>query len=141
VLTIDRTAHADVAAPPERCAAVLADVESYPSWAGLISGVDVLAPDRVRLHAQVIGLPVHMDCSLELGPDRAVLRRLPYGDDDPESYVATWTVEPNGTGSAVELRVQAELDAPGPASMLRGRAEKKLADDLLEDFAKAVSAA
>jgi hypothetical protein len=136
VLTIDRTARAEVAATPERCLERLGDVESYPSWSSLIRGAERVG-DRVRLRAELLSVSFEMDCVLELGPDRVVLRRLPNDDGDEERFEAVWTVTPgeSGQSSDVELHVVAALDAPGPARLIRGRVERRLADDLLEDFA------
>ena len=122
-------------APPERCLERLADVEAYPSWASLIRRAEVLG-DRVRVRAEMLGVAFEMDCALELGPDRAVLRRLPYDREDDERYEATWTVAPVAGGSDVELHVAAAIDAPGPARLLRGRVERRMVDDLLADFVR-----
>jgi Polyketide cyclase / dehydrase and lipid transport len=137
VLTIDRSAEASVAAPPERCLERLADVAAYPSWASLIRTAERVG-DRVRLVAELLGVSFAMDCELELTADRAVLRRLPYSDDDEERFEATWLVAREGGGSRVELRVEAALDAPGPAHLLRGRIERRVVDELLADFARSL---
>jgi Polyketide cyclase / dehydrase and lipid transport len=137
VLTIERRASATVAAPPERCLERLADVEAYPSWASLIKRVECV-DGRIRLRAELLGLPFVMDCTLEVAGERAVLRRLPYSDDDEERYEATWVVAPEGGGTRVELHVAAALDAPGAARVVRGRIERRLADDLLADFARSL---
>lgn len=144
MLRIDRTVEDEVAAAPKRCLALLADVERYPEWSELIAAVEVVergpggAPAKVRLRAQVLGLPVMMDCALDVGPDGAALRRLPYDADDEERYEAAWEVRPRGAGSVVSLHVVAALDAPGPAALLRRRVERRLADDVIADFARAV---
>ena len=114
---------------------VLAAVDDYPSWASLISEAEVLEPGRVRLRAHVMGIPLEMVCGLEVGENRAVLTRIPYDPDDDERYTAAWTVR----SGEVELHVEAELDAPSAAGFMRGRIERKLADDLLEDFARRVA--
>jgi succinylarginine dihydrolase len=137
VLTIERTATASVAATPERCLERLADVAAYPSWASLIRSAD-LVEGRVRLVAEVLGVGFAMDCDLEVAADRAVLRRLPYSDDDEERFEATWTVAPADGGARVELRVEAALDAPGAARFVRGRIERRLVDDLLADFSRSL---
>ena len=137
MLTIDRSASISVPAPAERCLERLADVGGYPSWASLIRQAEPLG-DRVRLRAELLGVPFVMDCVLEVGSGQAVLRRLPYGADDDERYEATWTVTPDGPGARIELRVVAALDAPGPARFVRGRIERKLADELLQDFARSL---
>ena len=137
MLTIDRTARALVTAAPGRCLDRLSDVEAYPSWASLIRRAEVVG-ERVRLRAELLGLPFEMDCTLEVGPDRAVLRRLPYDPGDDERYEATWTVTEAAGGADVELHVVAAIDAPGPARLLRGRVERRMVDDLLEDFARSL---
>jgi Polyketide cyclase / dehydrase and lipid transport len=140
ILRIDRNVSGGVDAPPSRCLEVLADVETWPDWSRLIAAVEVLErggdgrPSAARLRADVLGLKVIMDCVLEFGPDRALLRRVPYGPGDDERYEATFTV---GDGT-VDLQVTAAIDAPGPAGVLRGRVSKRLADDLLADFVAAV---
>jgi hypothetical protein len=144
MLTIDHSARTEVAAAPARCLEVLAAVGDYPRWASLIGVAEVLehGPDgsaeKVRLRADLFGLSVDMVCVLELGADQAVLRRLPNDANDPERYVSGWTVAPSGTGSAVELHVVAAIEAPGPAGLLRGRVARRLVDELLADFARAV---
>jgi hypothetical protein len=138
MLKIDHAASARVAAPPARCLEVLADVEGYPRWASLIGSSSVLAPGRVRLRAGLLGVGFEMDCALELGDGRAVLRRLPYDIDDPERYEATWTVTAQGEGAQVALHVVAAIEAPGPAAILRKSVSKRLVDDLLSDFAKGI---
>jgi hypothetical protein len=140
MLRIERTVRAEVAAPPSRCLAVLGDVEGYARWARLVRAAE--ADDgTVRLRAEVLGMTVEMACELELGADTAVLRRLPYDDADDERFTAAWTVRAAGAGAAVELSVTAAIDLPGPAGVLRGRIERRLADDLLADFAVAAPAA
>lgn len=144
MLTIDHSARTKVAAAPARCLEVLAAVDGYPRWASLIGAAEVLerrpdgAVEKVRLRADLFGMSVVMDCALELSADRAVLRRLPYDANDPERYVATWTVAATGGSSSVDLHVVAAIEAPGPASLLRGRVARRLVDDLLADFGRAV---
>jgi Polyketide cyclase / dehydrase and lipid transport len=140
MLRIDRNVTARVDAPLTRCVEVLAEVERWPEWARLIADAEVLAqgqdgrPSAVRLHADVLGLKVVMDCALEFGVDRALLRRVPYDPEDEERYQAAWRI---GDGR-VDLHVTAAIDAPGPAGLLRGRVSKRLADDLLDDFVSVV---
>jgi hypothetical protein len=141
LLEIDRTAEKTVDAPPERCMQLLEAAVDYPSWASLIETVEVLGEGRVRLRVEIFGRHVVMDCRLSLGPGQALLERLPYEEDDEERYVATWKVAPGDSDgfSEVSLHVLAALEAPGPARVLRGRIERRLADDLLDDFARAAS--
>jgi hypothetical protein len=137
VLTIDRTARASVAATPARCLERLSAVEAYPSWSSLIKSAERVG-ERVRLEAELLGISFVMECELEVGAARALLRRVPYDERDDERFEATWTVAPVAAGSEVELHVVGALDAPGPARLLRGRVERRLADDLLADFTRAL---
>jgi hypothetical protein len=137
MLHIDGTARTRTAASAARCLEVLADVDRYPDWSSLITTVDRLDGGRLRLSAQVLGFSVRMTCVVDLAPDRAVMRRVPNEPGDEESYVATWSVRPEGTGTEVQLHVVAALAAPGPASIIRGRVQRALVDDLLADFAAA----
>jgi len=138
VLHIDGTARTQVPAGPARCLEVLAAAEDYPKWSSLLAEVERTGDGELALRATVLGLSVHMRCTLEIGPDRAVMRRVPHGPDDDERYEATWTVTPDGAGSVVALHTVADLAAPGPASLLRGRVTRALVDDLLADFVRAV---
>lgn len=143
MLDIDRTASVKTPETPEQCLARLADIDGYASWARLISSAEVIdraaggRPAIVRLRARVFGLAVELRCELELSSGRAVLRRLDESADDPESYVATWTVRPRDGATTVDLHVRARLEAPGAAMPLRGRIARRLVDELLDDFARA----
>ncbi|MEA2412314.1 MAG: hypothetical protein QOC77_2875, partial [Thermoleophilaceae bacterium] len=111
MLEIDRTARAQVAAPPAHCVERLADVQDYPRWASLITSAARIGESRVRLRAELLGVGFEMDCELELGDDWVVLRRLPNDDGDDERFEAVWTAAPG----ELTLHVTAALDAPGPA--------------------------
>jgi hypothetical protein len=136
VLEIDRTVSSPVGAPLARCAELLADVEGYPRWASLIESA-AAAGDAVQLRAAVLGVSFEMTCSLEVAEDRVVLARIPHDADDEERFRADWTLAPG----EVRLHVHAVLDAPGPARLIRGRVERRIADDLLADFVRAADAA
>jgi hypothetical protein len=138
MLRLDRTARADVAASPSACLGLLGDIEGYPRWSRLVRSAEAHG-DAIRLRAEVLGATVEMECTLELGRDTAVLRRLPHDDADDERFTATWTVRRNGSGATVQLHVIAAIDLPGPAGLLRGRIERRLADDLLADLVAAAA--
>ena len=144
MLAVDRTVQAEVSATPEQCLARLADVAQYPTWSSLITSADIRDPRpdgstaRASLRAEVLKLGVEMDCALDVSDDRAVLRRLPYDAEDQERFTTAWTVTPSAQGSLIALHVEAALDAPGPANLLRRRIERALVDDLLADFVRAL---
>ena len=136
MLRLDRTVRADVGASPSVCLGLLGDVEGYPRWSRLVRSAEGHG-DAIGLRAEVLGLTVEMDFVLELGRDTAVLRRLPYDAGDDERFIAAWTVRRMGAGATVQLHVTAAIDLPGPTALLRGRVERRLADDLLADFVAA----
>jgi hypothetical protein len=138
MLRLDRTVRADVAASPSACLNLLGDVEGYPRWSRLVRSAEA-HDDAIGLRAEVLGLTVEMECALEVGRDTAVLRRLPYDEGDDERFTATWTVRRKGVGATVQLHVTAAIDLPGPAGLLRGRIERRLADDLLADLVAAAA--
>jgi hypothetical protein len=129
MLEIDRTARAGVAATAARCRERLADVKDYPRWSSLIKSAE-REGERVRLRAELLGVSFAMVCELEVSDERVTLRRVPHDSEDAERFEAMWTLAPG----EVALHVKAALDAPGPARLIRGRVEKRLSDDLLDDF-------
>ena len=136
MVRVDRTVRSDVAAPPAACLALLGAPARYPDWARLVREAEA-RDGTVHLRVEVLGMSTEMECALELEPEGAVLRRLPNDDADDERFTAAFTVRPAGAGATVELHVTAAIDVPGAASFLRGRIERRLADDLLADLAAA----
>jgi hypothetical protein len=133
MLHIDREAHAKVTASADRCRDLLADVVGYPRWSSLIKSAEPVG-DRVRLRVELLGTGLEMDCTLEVGVDRVVLERLPHDAADKERFQADWKLGER----EVALHVTGSIDAPGPARLIRGRVERRLADDLLDDFTRAL---
>ena len=133
MLQIDREARAHVTATPERCRELLLDVEGWPRWSSLIARVEPLG-DRVRLRVELLGIGFEMDCTLEVGVDRVLLERLPNEPTDPERLKAAWKL----AEGEVALHVTATIDAPGPARLIKGRVERRLTDELLADFTRAL---
>ncbi len=133
MLRIDRQARADVTATPERCREALADVNAYPRWSSLIKSAENEG-ERIHLRAELLGVAFQMVCELELGEGRVVLRRLPDDGADEERFEAAWMLAPG----EVRLHVKANIDAPGPARLIRGRVERRLTDDLLADFTRSL---
>ena len=81
MVRVDRTVRSDVAAPPAACLALLGAPARYPDWARLVREAEV-RDGTVHLRVEVLGMSTEMECALELGPEGAVLRRLPYDDAD-----------------------------------------------------------
>jgi hypothetical protein len=140
VVRIDRTVRAEVAAAPSAVLALLGAPAAYPRWSRLVREAHV-HDGTVELRVEVLGRTTAMECTLELGPDGAVLRRVRNDDGDDERFAAAFRVRPDGAAAKVELHVTAAIDLPGPAGLLRGRIERRLADDLLADLAAAAATA
>jgi ribosome-associated toxin RatA of RatAB toxin-antitoxin module len=113
-----------VNAAPERCVALLADVESYPRWyPDVVRSIEVRQRDeagaatqvRAVLHAAVG--PINRDLALLLGvtrgPDSVVLARVPHEGSDRERFEVNWSVVSAGAQRArIELSLAASLDLP-----------------------------
>ena len=141
----DRTeSSTNVKASPSDVLAVIADLESYPQWAGGVKDAEVLSTDRA-------GRPERARFVLDSGPIK-------------DSYVLdyTWAVSPDGTGTVSWTLVQAEvikkldgtyvLEAEGEGArvtyqlavdvaipmlgMLKRKAEKVITDTALKDLKK-----
>jgi hypothetical protein len=134
MLQIDREAEARVAATPERCRELLTDISGWPRWSSLITSAEPAADGLVRMRAELLGVGFEMNCTLAVEHDRVVLERLPHDAADEERFQATFTL----ARGAVALHVAAALDAPGPARLIKGRVERRLTDDLLADFTRAL---
>ena len=136
-----------VQAPPPDVLAVLVDLPAYPTWAGGITDVEVLATDPA-------GRPATARLTMSSGPVRDTLL---------VSY--DWTVTPAGTGTVswslvepgrvtstmdgsyelvatatgtdVTYRLEVDVSMPLPG-LLRRKAEKVITDAALRDLKKQV---
>jgi Polyketide cyclase / dehydrase and lipid transport len=117
------SAESDVAAPPEQCFAVLADVEGYPRWhSETVRQVEVIERDSygrprkiaATLHAEAgpLARDIHLVLAVALEPPRAVrLTRVPYEPTDPERFEVNWTVS-DGQPARIQLELEAVLELP-----------------------------
>jgi hypothetical protein len=116
-------AESELAAPPEQCFALLADVEGYPRWhSEAVRRVEVIergvdgrpSTVAVALHAEAGPLARDFDLTLAvtLEPPRTVrLTRLQHEPSDPERFEVNWTVA-EGQPTRIQLELQAVLELP-----------------------------
>jgi ribosome-associated toxin RatA of RatAB toxin-antitoxin module len=115
------TEHMSVAAPPERCFAVVADLERYPEWAADIKEVEVKErdgqgrPQLVTLRAAAFGRSTSMTLAYDYSEAPRVLSwKLTQGDITTK-WDGSYIFEPNGDGGTdVTYHVEAELRVPIP---------------------------
>jgi ribosome-associated toxin RatA of RatAB toxin-antitoxin module len=115
------TEHMSVAAPPERCFEVVADLERYPEWAADIKEVEVKErdeqgrPQQVTLRAAAFGRSTSMTLSYDYSEAPHVLSwKLTQGDITTK-WDGSYVFEPNGDGGTdVTYHIEAELRVPIP---------------------------
>jgi ribosome-associated toxin RatA of RatAB toxin-antitoxin module len=114
---------ASVAASPERCFELLADLERYPRWyPQVVRAVEVIerspegVPTRARAVLHVSYGPLTRDFDLLLAvrlepPSKVELVRVPHGGADPERFEVRWQVG-GGPRATIDLRLDAALSIP-----------------------------
>ena len=115
------TEHMSVAAPPERCFAVVADLERYPEWAADIKEVEVKErdeqgrPQLVTLRAAAFGRSTSMTLAYDYSEAPRILSwKLTQGDITTK-WDGSYVFERNGDGGTdVTYHVEAELRVPIP---------------------------
>jgi len=120
-------AAATVPAPPDRCMALLSDIEGYPRWhpevvrqVRVLERADTSAAQRARVDLSVPGVPlvgeVSMTLRLSVSSHQVVeLTRVSHGAGDHEQFTVRWQVEPLPDGaeaSAISVRLDANLSVP-----------------------------
>jgi hypothetical protein len=113
------SASTPVSAPPERCIALLAAVDRYPTWyPEVIREVDVLErgddglPRRARTTVHLAVGPLaenfHFEVAVDVKPPLVVISRLPGGGPDPEQLEVRWHVRRGN----LDVEVTARLNVP-----------------------------
>ncbi len=118
------SAGAEVTAPRERCAALLADLERYSSWyPEVVRRVEVLERDsrgrarQASANLHVPNVPLIGDLQLLLSVEIASLdvvklTRIAYGPEDPERFLVTWRLRDAGLGTKIEVGLDGILSVP-----------------------------
>ncbi|HLY51002.1 MAG TPA: SRPBCC family protein [Solirubrobacteraceae bacterium] len=110
------SAATDVAAPPEKCVALLAAVDGYPTWyPEVIREVDVLerdsegVPRRARTTVHLALGPLandfHFEIAVATAPSEVVLSRVEEEPSDPERLEVRWQVAPGRLSVDVSARL------------------------------------
>jgi polyketide cyclase/dehydrase/lipid transport protein len=113
------SAATELAARPEKCLALLAAVDGYPTWyPEVIREVDVLERDseglprraRTTVHLAVgpLANSFHFEIAVEAGPSEVVLSRVENDPSDPERLQVRWHVAPG----RLSVEVSARLSVP-----------------------------
>jgi ribosome-associated toxin RatA of RatAB toxin-antitoxin module len=115
------TENMSVAAPPERCFAVVADLERYPEWAADIKEVEVKErddlgrPQLVTLRAAAFGRSTSMTLAYDYSEAPRVLSWTLTQGDITTKWDGSYIFDPNGDGGTdVTYHVEAELRVPIP---------------------------
>jgi len=117
------TEHISVAAPPERCFEVVADLERYPEWAADIKEVEVKERDDqgrpilVTMRAAAFGRSTSMTLAYDYSEaPHALAWKLTQGDITTK-WDGSYVFEPSsdgGGGTDVTYHVEAALRVPIP---------------------------
>lgn len=134
------TEHTSVSVPPERCFAVVADIEAYPGWAADIKEVavherdDQGRPTLVTFRAAAFGRSTSYTLSYDYGQAPRVLAwRLTQGDITTKldgSYVFDPAV---GGGTDVTYHLEVELRVPIPG-FIKMRAQSRIMSTALREL-------
>jgi ribosome-associated toxin RatA of RatAB toxin-antitoxin module len=134
------TEHTSVSASPERCFAVVADIERYPEWAADIKEVTVRERDDdgrpllVTFRAAAFGRSTSYTLSYDYAEAPRVLAwRLTKGDITTKldgSYVFD---EADGGGTDISYHLEVELRVPIPG-FIKMRAQSRIMSTALRDL-------
>lgn len=134
------TEHTSVTAPPERCFAVVADMERYPEWAADIKKVTVLERDDqgrallVAFRTAAFGRSTNYTLAYDYADAPGVLAwRLTQGDITSKldgSYVFD-AAEGGGTDITYHLEVELRVPIPG---FIKMRAQSRIMATALRDL-------
>lgn len=134
------TEHMSVSASPERCFAVVADIERYPEWAADIKEVTVQErdaegrPSSVTFRAAAFGRSTSYTLSYDYSQAPRVLAwRLTHGDITTKldgSYVFE---SAEGGGTDIKYHLEVELRVPIPG-FIKMRAQSRIMTTALRDL-------
>jgi len=141
------TEHMSVSAPPERCFAVVADIEHYPTWAADIKSVAVNEHDDqgrpllATFRAAAFGRSTSYTLSYDYDAAPRVLAwRLTQGDITSKldgSYVFDAA---DGGGTHITYHLEVELRVPIPG-FIKMRAQSRIMSTALRELKARVESA
>jgi ribosome-associated toxin RatA of RatAB toxin-antitoxin module len=132
-----------IAAPPERCFAVILDFERYPEWAGDIREVEVVERDeegrgtKVAYRAAAMGRSARYTLEYDLSDAPHRLSWKLVEGDIMRVLDGTYTFDPEGGGTLVTYQLEVELMIPMPGFIKR-RAEGKIMGTALRELKRHV---
>ena len=129
-------------AAPDRVLAVIADIDSYPQWAGQIKSAQVVqsaADGRPRQARFVMDAGVLKDeyvLQYEWAP-AGVSWQLVGTSTVQKSQVGSYALAPRGTGTEVTYSLAVDIAMP-MLGMFKRKAEKMIMDSALKELKKRV---
>jgi ribosome-associated toxin RatA of RatAB toxin-antitoxin module len=137
------TEHTTVAASPERCYAVVTDIERYPQWAADIKQVtvderdDQGRPAVCSFRAAAFGRSTSYTLAYDYsGAPRVLAWRLVRGDITTK-LDGSYVFEPAGSGTEVTYHLDVELRVPIPGFIKMRAASRVISTALRELKARA----
>lgn len=134
------TEHMAVAAPPERCYAVVAEIERYPEWAADIKQVQVLERDDegrprvVRFRTAAFGRSTTYTLSYDYAQSPRVLSWRLIDGDITTKLDGCYEFEPSeGGGTDVTYHLEVELRVPIPG-FIKMRAQSRIMSTALREL-------
>jgi len=135
----------DIAAPPDRIMAVIADLAAYPAWSDGITAVQVLRQDGDRPEAARFTLDSGIvrdtyELAYTWEGDSRVSWKLVEAESLLKALDGSYTLTPNGSG-VTTVRYQLQVDVKVPMiGMMKRKAEKVIIDTALKGLKKRVEA-
>lgn len=134
------TEHTVLSPPPERCFAVIADIERYPEWVADIKQVEILErdgdgrPARVRFRLAAFGRSTTYTLAYDYSEAPRVLSwRLVEGDITTKLDGSYIFGPAEGGGTEVTYRLEVELRVPIPGFIKR-RAQSRIMSTALREL-------
>jgi ribosome-associated toxin RatA of RatAB toxin-antitoxin module len=145
----DRTESSiDIAAGPGEVLDVIADFDSYPEWAGEVKKVTVLSEDgdgwadqvEFTLNAGAIKDTYTLEYDWDVSDDgTGVVSWTLVSAQMLKAMNGSYTLEANGTGTAVTYRLSVDVKIP-MLGMLKRKAEKVIIETALKELKNRVEA-
>jgi ribosome-associated toxin RatA of RatAB toxin-antitoxin module len=140
------TEHMTVSSPPERCYAVVSEIERYPEWAGAVKEVEVLERDQegrptlVAFRTAAFGRSTNYKLAYDYSEAPRVLAwRLVQGDITSR-LDGSYVFDPaEGGGTEVTYHLEVELRVPLPG-FIKMRAHGRLVATALRELRARVEA-
>jgi uncharacterized protein YndB with AHSA1/START domain len=137
------TSSIDIAAPPERVMAVIADFEAYPQWADQVKTVEVLETgdggraERVRFTMDAGPIKDSYTLDYSWAPDGLSVRWHLVKGQIQKAQEGSYALAHAGEATTVTYSLAVDLNIP-MIGMLRRKAEKVIIDTALKGLKRRV---